>query len=116
MIQQFNYPTIIKFGAGAIKLVPQTLKQRGAKRPLVVTDRGLAVTPMIGDLQHSLSQVGLIPAVFGGATSNPVETQVKEGVAAYHEHGGDCLVIIGGGFIGLEVAAAAPWTSVRASP
>ncbi|MCX6111329.1 MAG: iron-containing alcohol dehydrogenase [Proteobacteria bacterium] len=97
MIQQFNYPTMIKFGAGAIKLVPQTLKQRGAKRPLIVTDRDLAVTPMVGDLQLSLSQVGLIPAVFGGATSNPVETQVKEGVAAYHEHGGDCLVIIGGG-------------------
>ena len=96
-IVQYNYPTIVKFGAGAIKLAPDALKQSGLKRPLIVTDRALAPLPMIADLAASLEQVGLIPSVYSGVFGNPTESQVKSGVKAYHEHGADSLVIIGGG-------------------
>jgi alcohol dehydrogenase class IV len=93
----FNFPTPIKFGAGAVKLAPDALKQRGLKRPLIVTDKGLANLPMITGLSGSLASGGLIPAVYAGVFGNPTERQVKDGVAAYHEHGADCLVVIGGG-------------------
>ncbi|MCX6106047.1 MAG: iron-containing alcohol dehydrogenase [Proteobacteria bacterium] len=96
-VVQFNYPTTIKFGAGAIKLASEVLKQRGLKRPMVVTDRALGNLPMITDVIASLGQVGLIPAVYAGVYGNPTESQVKGGVNAYHEHGADSLVIIGGG-------------------
>ena len=96
-IVNFNYPTAIKFGAGAVRLAPDAIKQRGLRRPLVVTDKALAALPMLQELSLSLSQSGLIPAMYAGVFGNPTESQVKGGLQAYHEHGADCLVIIGGG-------------------
>ncbi len=96
-IVQFNFPTTVKFGAGAVKLAPEALKARGFKRPLIVTDKGLVKLPMIEELATSLKKAGLSPSVYGGVFGNPVEKQVKDGVAAYREHKADCLVIIGGG-------------------
>ena len=96
-IVQFNFPTIIKFGPGAVRLAPEALKQRGLRRPLLVTDRTLQALPMVTGLAAALSDGGLIPAIYAGVFGNPTESQVKGGVSAYHEHGADSLVIIGGG-------------------
>ncbi len=96
-IVQFNYPTKIKFGAGAVKLAPEALKAAGKKRPMVVTDKGLVDLPMVKDLVSSLKKAGLEPGLFGGVHGNPVESQVKDGVAAFKEHKADSLVILGGG-------------------
>jgi alcohol dehydrogenase class IV len=41
-IEKFAFPTTIHFGAGARKLVAEHLTKQGIKRPLVVTDRGIA--------------------------------------------------------------------------
>eukprot|EP00938_MAST-03A_sp_MAST-3A-sp1_P000043 g43.t1 len=38
MSMNWNYPTPIKFGAGRIKELPETLKEIGVSRPLLVTD------------------------------------------------------------------------------
>jgi alcohol dehydrogenase class IV len=96
-VVQFNFPTTIKFGPGAVKLAPDALKRRGHTRPLIVTDQTLAGLPMIANLNKTLTESGLIPAVYAGVHGNPVESQVTKGVAAYHEHGADSIVIIGGG-------------------
>ena len=46
MIHRFAFPTTIHFGAGARALVAEHLKAQGIKRPLIVTDRGIAPLPM----------------------------------------------------------------------
>ena len=38
----WSYPTSIKFGAGRIKELADHCKALGIKKPLLVTDRGLA--------------------------------------------------------------------------
>lgn len=43
----WNYPTSVKFGAGRIRELPDVLKAAGIKRPLLVTDPGLAKLPMV---------------------------------------------------------------------
>lgn len=96
-IRQFNFPTLIKFGPGAVKLLPDALKQRGLVRPLIVTDKSLAAMPMVEALHGMLGQAGMIPAVYAGVFGNPTENQVAAGVAQYHAHGADALVLIGGG-------------------
>lgn len=96
-VVSFNFPTPVKFGPGAVKLAPDALKQRGLKRPLLVTDRALAALPMIEDLKKALSQAGLQPAVYAGVHGNPTESQVKGGVAAFREHAADAIILIGGG-------------------
>ena len=42
-ITRFSFPTAIAFGAGARKLVAEHLREQGLSRPLIVTDRALAV-------------------------------------------------------------------------
>ena len=44
----WNYPTSIRFGAGRIRELPEACRSLGMRSPLLVTDRGLAALPMIG--------------------------------------------------------------------
>ena len=42
----WNYPTAVRFGAGRIAELPDALKAAGIKKPLLVTDAGLASLPV----------------------------------------------------------------------
>jgi hypothetical protein len=103
MITQFSFPTKIHFGPGARKLVAEHLKQQGLKRPLIVTDKGLGVLPILHEFAESLA--GLEPKVYAGVFGNPVKKQVDDGAAAYRGHRADCVIGFGGG-AALDVAKA----------
>jgi alcohol dehydrogenase class IV len=105
MIYQYNFPTRIQYGPGAVKLVPQALKDAGRKRPLVVTDKGLAPLPPVTGTVALLEQEGLSAAAFSGIWGNPVKSQVTAGVEAYRQHGADAIVALGGG-AAIDVAKA----------
>ena len=45
--RNFGFPTAIKFGAGGIKELADHCRAEGIKRPLFVTDPGLAAMPMV---------------------------------------------------------------------
>ena len=47
LISKWNYPTTVRFGAGRIKELPEVLAAAGIKRPLFVTDPGLAKLPVV---------------------------------------------------------------------
>jgi len=102
-ITRFSFPTTIQFGPGASKLAGPHLKEAGLKRPLIVTDKGLAALPLLAELAASLSAAGLVPSVYAGVFGNPTASQVMNGAAAYKAHGADCVVGIGGG-AALDVA------------
>jgi alcohol dehydrogenase class IV len=103
-IYKFSFPTAIHFGPGVRKQVAEHLKSQGLKRPLVVTDKGLAELGFFKEFVGSLSG-GLESAVFSGIWGNPVKSQVTAGVEAYRKHRADCIVGIGGG-AALDVAKA----------
>jgi alcohol dehydrogenase class IV len=102
-ITRFAFPTTIHFGAGARKLAGPRLRELGLKRPLIVTDRGLAELPLIAELKADLEAAKLDVAVFGGVFGNPSASQVMNGAAAYKKHKADCVVGVGGG-AALDVA------------
>jgi alcohol dehydrogenase class IV len=102
-ITRFSFPTTIQFGPGASQLAGPHLKEQGLRRPLIVTDKGLAALPLLAEFSASLSAAGLSPAVYGGVFGNPTASQVMNGAAAYRAHGADCVVGIGGG-AALDVA------------
>jgi alcohol dehydrogenase class IV len=105
MIHQFNFPTRIQFGPGAVQLIPDALKVAGRKRPLVVTDKGLAPLPPATNTVKLLEEGGLAVAVFSGIWGNPVKSQVTAGVAAFQAHNADAIVALGGG-AAIDVAKA----------
>jgi alcohol dehydrogenase class IV len=102
-ITRFSFPTTIHFGPGASRLVGAHLEERGLRRPLVVTDKGLAALPLLADFAATLSAAGLAPSIYAGVYGNPTGPQVMNGAAAYRAHGADCVVGIGGG-AALDVA------------
>ena len=110
-LHRFAFPTTIHFGPGARKLVADHLKSQSVKRPLVVTDRGLAALPVFKGFIDELP--GLDVAVFSGIWGNPVASQVAAGAAAYKLHRADGVIGIGGG-AALDVAKAIALMAVHA--
>lgn len=100
-ISHFSFPTPIKFGAGARKLVAQHLLDQSLRRPLIVTDRALVALPVLAEFKTHLT--GLDVAVFSGVFGNPTCSQVMDGAAAYKAHNADCIIGFGGG-AALDVA------------
>jgi len=90
------FPTETRFGAGRIVELPAVLEQLGIRRPLIVTDRGLAATP-IPQRILSLSGTASSPLLWTGADQNPTGEQVMAGTEAFHHHKADGVVALGGG-------------------
>jgi alcohol dehydrogenase class IV len=100
-LSSFSFPTDIRFGPGARKEVAAHLAERGLKRPLVVTDRGLAGLPVLAAFVEQLR--ALECQVFSGVQGNPTASQVIDGAAMFKAHRADCVIGIGGG-AALDVA------------
>lgn len=94
---KWNYPTAVRFGAGRIAELPAALAELGVRRPLLVTDPGLAALPMVGAAAAACTAAGLPTAVFSDVQGNPVGRNVDDGVAAYKAHGADGVIAFGGG-------------------
>ena len=102
-ITRFSFPTTIHFGPGARALAGPHLQERGLRRPLIVTDRGLAALPLMAELAGQLESAGLAVSVYDGVFGNPTGSQVMNGAAAYKAHEADCVIGVGGG-AALDVA------------
>jgi alcohol dehydrogenase class IV len=102
-IHTFAFPTVIHFGPGARKLVAAHLGKTGRRRPLLVTDQGLAGLPVLAEFRSTLAALEV--AVFSGVQGNPVAAQVRNGVASFRWHRADSVIGFGGG-AALDVAKA----------
>lgn len=104
-LHQFSFPTAITFGPGARHHVAEHLSGVAVRRPLIVTDRGIASLPFVAEFAAELQRAGLKANVFGGVFGNPTASQVASGAAAYREHQADSVIGLGGG-AALDVAKA----------
>ena len=93
----WSYPTAIKFGASRIAELPGACAQAGMKRPLLVTDRGLADLPITDATLDILEAAGLGRALFADVDPNPNEINLAAGVAAYRDGEHDGVIAFGGG-------------------
>jgi alcohol dehydrogenase class IV len=93
----WNYPTSIRFGAGRASELPALCQQLGMRRPLLVTDPGLARLPLIAKLLEYLHAAGLETTVFSDMRPNPVGRDVYAGIHAYKEGRHDGVIAVGGG-------------------
>jgi alcohol dehydrogenase class IV len=93
----WSYPTSIKFGAGRIKELADHCKALGIKKPLLVTDRGLAPMPITQNALDILEAAGLGRALFADVDSNPTDVNLDAGVKAFKAGGHDGVIAFGGG-------------------
>ena len=104
-IRQYNFPTVIRFGAGAVNELPAYLKSGQFSKPLLVTDPVVADLPFLKAIVNDLTNNGIGAEVFSNIHKNPVKTDVLAGGNAYTETNRDCIIGIGGG-AALDVARA----------
>jgi alcohol dehydrogenase len=100
--RNINFPTAIKFGNGRIKELAELCQANGIKRPLFVTDPGLAGMPMVKAILDDLKAAGLGVALFSDVRPNPVEANVHAGIKAYKAGNHDGVIAFGGGS-GLDI-------------
>jgi alcohol dehydrogenase class IV len=93
----WSYPTAVRFGAGRIKDLAEACRAAGIGRPLLVTDAGLAKLPITATAVGLLKEAGFPVAVFSDVQSNPVESNVEAGMAAFRKGNHDGVIAFGGG-------------------
>lgn len=104
-IHQFNFPTTIRFGAGAVKELPAYLSKNQLKAPLIVTDPTIAQLSFFKKIVEDLKSKNISVEVFSDIHKNPVKSDVYKGTDAWDATHRDSIVGIGGG-AALDVARA----------
>jgi alcohol dehydrogenase class IV len=93
----WNYPTSVRFGAGRIAELPEAVTAAGIRNPLFVTDPVLAALPMATNAMAALTSSGMAATRFSDIKSNPVESNIRAGIAAFKAGAHDGVVAFGGG-------------------
>lgn len=96
-MQQFNYPTTIYYGDGAIESLARALKARGHRRTLLVTDSGLTRLGLADQVRRLLAGAGTEWFVYDAVHPNPIEADIEAGVEVYNANDCDSIVALGGG-------------------
>jgi alcohol dehydrogenase class IV len=104
-IVQFNFPTIIRFGAGAVEELADYLKSNNIKHPLLVTDAIIATLDFNRKLIRDVQQKGISISVFHDIHKNPVKSDVLQGRDAFDANQCDAIIGLGGG-AAIDVARA----------
>lgn len=104
-VYQYNFPTTIRFGAGAIKELPAYLQKNGLKRPMIVTDPTIASLPFFKAIVADLQTHNISVEVFNDIHKNPVKSDVYKGGDLWDNTSRDSIIGIGGG-AALDVARA----------
>ncbi|HEV8338154.1 MAG TPA: iron-containing alcohol dehydrogenase [bacterium] len=92
----FASPTTITFGAGALGRLAQVVEPWG-RRPLVVTDPGIAASGILQQVLEALSAGSPAVETFSEVEANPSSETVEHAAEAYRRGDCDCLVAAGGG-------------------
>jgi alcohol dehydrogenase class IV len=111
----WNYPTAIRFGAGRIAELAEVCLANGIRKPLLVTDAGLASSPITIGALAGLRAAGLDAELFSDLKSNPVEANLNAGLLAYRDGGHDGVVAFGGGS-GLDTGKLIAFMSGQSRP
>ena len=96
-IHQYNFPTTIRFGAGAVKELPVYLKTNQLQRPLLVTDATVSQLSFFREILKDLNSNNISAEVFSDIHKNPVKEDVYKGTEVWDNEGRDCVIGIGGG-------------------
>lgn len=93
----WSYPNAIRFGAGRIAELPDACAATDIKKPLLVTDKGLAPLPITAKALDILEAAGLGRGIFSEVDPNPTEKNLDAGLGVYREGGHDGVIAFGGG-------------------
>ncbi len=95
-VNQFNYPTTIVYGSGALAEFAQRMSATGHSF-LLVTDPGLVAAGIAERVREALATAGSQVEVFSDVHPNPIEADVRAGAECYRTGGANAVIALGGG-------------------
>ncbi|MBO8137078.1 MAG: iron-containing alcohol dehydrogenase [Desulfotomaculum sp.] len=114
-VKEFEIPTVMKNGIGAVKIVGKEVKKLGVSKPLIVTDQGVLNAGLVNPVIDSLKKAGLPYALYDKVIPNPDLECVAKGTEMYKAEGCDGLIAVGGGSsmdtakaVGVEISHGEP--------
>ena len=96
-IVELYQPRHTLIGRDGITMIPHFLNRLGAKKVLVVTDKGLVKIGTAGKVTSVLDDAGIEYLVFDGVEPNPTTKIVYAALDFYQKSGCGALIAIGGG-------------------
>ena len=99
MLSSFDHQahTRLIFGVNAVERVGELAKGIGARRVLVVTDKGIVTAGHVLRVEHVLQKAGLGVVVFDGVCENPTTLDVRRCLEVAREVNIDLFIGLGGG-------------------
>ncbi len=73
------------------------IKEKGKRRPLIVTDAGVVAHGVLAPVTEALDGAGIGYEIFDRTPANPTVSAIEEAFSLYRERGCDCLMAVGGG-------------------
>ena len=93
----WKYPTHVKFGAGRLEELGGSCRSLGIKKPMLITDPGVASMDIMGRARASLEKAGYVPGIFAEVRPDPDDRNLEAGLSAFRAGGYDGVVAFGGG-------------------
>lgn len=97
MPTQYFMPVKVLIGAGLSRQMGEHVRMFRPNRILIVTDRGILGTGLLGPIADSLREAGIPFAIFDGVEPNPSVESIYAGLSVYKEQQCDAVLSIGGG-------------------
>ena len=104
-VYQYNFPTTIRFGAGASKELGDYLVKNNLLRPLIATDATVSQLSFFKEIINDVKKKNISTEIFSDIHKNPVKSDVYKGTDVYDNTNRDSVIGIGGG-AALDVARA----------
>jgi alcohol dehydrogenase class IV len=104
-VYQYNFPTTIRFGAGASNELGDYLQKNNLTRPLIVTDAVVSQLDFFKKIIAQLHAKNISAEVFFDLHKNPVKSDVYKGTDVFDSTNRDSIIGIGGG-VAIDVARA----------
>ncbi len=93
----FYIPSVNVIGQQSVKDALDFIADRGFRRALIVTDRGLAGLKVPAALCRELTQRGVGSIVYDETHPNPTTANVEAGLELLRQNECDCVISLGGG-------------------
>ncbi len=93
----FYLPTYIYFGEKILDGIGATIKDKGFKKPMVVTDKGILAAGLFDIIEGSLKENGIEYYIYDKIEPNPRSEIMYNGAEEFKAQKCDCIIAIGGG-------------------
>ena len=97
MVREFYVPTHVIFGRGSISVLGEKVKEKGCKKVMVVTEKGIEDAGIVAKATESLDAAGVEYVIFNGVIADPPDSIVDQAGEIALREGVDGLVGVGGG-------------------